>query len=397
MGGQTISLDQFVDPFEARVVWRDNPDGTVSAHFDLSGLPRLDPVLTGKPVATIPDTVKRLCGICPVAHHLAGVAALEDMLGHRTIPPTAQAVRSLLAAGSQLEQLARHLLTVDRQLMADCRAIGKKAMAIAGCPGHFPAVAIPGGVTGTVDRTRACDLIPEVNQLIARLRDFPATTTQPADGWREFTGGSVRLTDKQSNRRILGDVVEITSPTGAVTRLTAHDFDRLVEETVPGASAPRPVITLSGTSFHWRVGPVAQYPGQPTPWAAIGRALLGAADDIATCLAADELVEGDRYCPPDSPRTTTGVGMVDGPRGLLVHTYRTGEPGQDTDGVLTGCRILTPTAQNEPWLADMLTRAVAAGGKQTDLEQGIRTADPCLPCTSAPPGAMGVHLDQQQH
>lgn len=63
----TLRLDQFVDPFEAKVVYTDS-----GAYFDLSGLPRLDPMLVGRNVAEVPDIVKRLCGLCPVAHHLAG-------------------------------------------------------------------------------------------------------------------------------------------------------------------------------------------------------------------------------------------------------------------------------------------------------------------------------------
>ena len=68
-----LRLDQFVDPNEATVIYTRDESGTViDARFDLSGLPRLDPMLIGRPAADVPDIVKRLCGICPVTHHLAG-------------------------------------------------------------------------------------------------------------------------------------------------------------------------------------------------------------------------------------------------------------------------------------------------------------------------------------
>ncbi|HEX7661736.1 MAG TPA: hypothetical protein VF444_19880, partial [Pseudonocardiaceae bacterium] len=85
-----------------------------------------------------------------------------------------------------------------------------------------------------------------------------------------------------------------------------------------------------------------------------------------------------------------GVGWVDGPRGLLVHRYATA-----ADGRLTGATLLTPTAQNEVWLAELLRQAAETtpDALEPGLEAAIREADPCLPCSSAPPGAMGVRVE----
>ena len=83
-------------------------------------------------------------------------------------------------------------------------------------------------------------------------------------------------------------------------------------------------------------------------------------------------------------RAGVGVGVVDGPRGLLVHVYTV-----DDAGMLVDCQILTPTAQNEWWLAGMLREFA-------DVESSIRTADPCLPCSSAPPGQMNVTIKEER-
>lgn len=84
------------------------------------------------------------------------------------------------------------------------------------------------------------------------------------------------------------------------------------------------------------------------------------------------------------------TGLVDGPRGILAHTYAT-----DAQGVISAATILTPTAQNEPWLADLLTQAISLqdAGRADALEQSIREADPCLPISSAPAGQMGLKVD----
>ena len=102
-------------------------------------------------------------------------------------------------------------------------------------------------------------------------------------------------------------------------------------------------------------------------------------------------------CPPVEQacfKEGVATGLVDGPRGLLAHTYRT-----DSQGVISAATILTPTAQNEPWLADLLTQAISRkdASRQAVLEQSIREADPCLPLSSAPEGQMGLTVDTLQN
>jgi NAD-reducing hydrogenase large subunit len=88
-----------------------------------------------------------------------------------------------------------------------------------------------------------------------------------------------------------------------------------------------------------------------------------------------------------------GVGLVDGARGLLVHRYAT-----TADGRVAAATILTPTAQNEPWLGDMLTTAASRGEEATvraGMEDAIREADPCLPCSAQPTGTMDLVVTEQ--
>lgn len=77
---------------------------------------------------------------------------------------------------------------------------------------------------------------------------------------------------------------------------------------------------------------------------------------------------------------------------MLVDTWWLGE-----GGAIEAARILSPTAQNEAWLAELLTTALAEhpeGGEDARraAERAIRTADPCLPCTLAPEGHMPVEI-----
>jgi NAD-reducing hydrogenase large subunit len=118
-------------------------------------------------------------------------------------------------------------------------------------------------------------------------------------------------------------------------------------------------------------------------------------------LMSDQLLSDQLSSQPSAPVQVTetsseplsvGVGWSDGARGLLVHRYAV-----TADQLLAEATILTPTAQNEPWLAHLLARAVgaSAAGQVTSaaLEAAIRAGDPCLPCTDAPPGAMPLIID----
>ena len=418
---ETIHLDQLVDPFEAKVVVvRDGAGSIVDARFDLAGLPRLDPMLVGKDVAGVPDLVKMLCGICPVAHHLAGVAALESLSGIAPddLPRAVRDQRLLLHHGSVLDSLASRFIGRDRELAVRLRRLGKLAMKAAGAPGHFPDVAVPGGVRVPVDAVALAELaaqLPSLDDDLASLHAAPQpSATASATGLGSFGGLDVAVVDAGGALDPLGGHVGLLGPEtkGVEGTLPAAEWAARVTETRPGAPDPRPVIELESAdgetrTWPYRVGPIARarfradLDGAATtdPFRA---QLLALADStsalmsLADCLAAapaEPLDEG--AWASSSIGAGTGIGVVDGPRGLLAHEYAV-----DDEGTVTGCRILTPTAQNEAWLAGMLGASLAAAGdgdgeREAWAESAIRAADPCLPCTSAPEGGMGVTLEER--
>jgi NAD-reducing hydrogenase large subunit len=119
--------------------------------------------------------------------------------------------------------------------------------------------------------------------------------------------------------------------------------------------------------------------------------MLHSVEAIGALLESSALVAGPTATTAAGAPRDEGVGWVDGPRGLLVHRYVT------AGGVASAVTILTPTAQNEPWLAGMLRTAVDASPADAPdrmaLEGAIRDADPCLPYCSAPPGTMDLRVD----
>ncbi|MCL2466192.1 MAG: nickel-dependent hydrogenase large subunit [Micrococcales bacterium] len=409
-------LDEIVDAYGATVVVERDAQGRASAaRFDLTGLPRVDAMLTGQPVGGVPALVERLCGICPAAHHLAGVRALEA-LATTTPTPAGTAVRALLHHGATIETHAARLAVVDPQGAMTLRTFGKAAAAAAGSPGHFPATAVVGGVAGLVPSSACDELAASAGPALEAAVAIAGQELSTGAAGHPYRGADVALVGSDGHPDLLGERLRVVAADGTVVEPSAAPagWDDLVVESVPGAPAPRPYLVALGPSDGgYRVGPVSQLrvgtlttpvaAGLQAQWAAAGagarvaRAIITVhcVEAVAAAVSGGTLTEGDPQAAPggfDQPGV--GVGWADGPRGLLVHRYVT-----DGSGTLTQAMILTPTAQNERWLAELLLDAVdhpgAAGADgvvagQPALEEAVREADPCLPVTSAPIGGMGL-------
>lgn len=302
-----IDLNEIVDPFGARVVVRVDAEGhPEDAWFDLVGLPRVDALLVGQPVTHAPTVVERLCGICPAAHHLAGVRALEALAGQGPVPPTADAVRRLLHLGSALETHAVRFVGVDREAAVTVRRAGRAAMAASGSPGHFPATAVPGGVRAAVDPEALAGLRGQVADAVAAARAVAdALASDPGIG-DDFAGADVALVDAEGRPDLLGEWVRAVAPDGRVLVEAGapQEWPRLVAEERPGAVAPRPYLTALGPGAGWyRVGPVAQLRiGVPrTPQAADLRErwLAGGTDGVAVAGTETGGVAGSVGCCPN--------------------------------------------------------------------------------------------------
>jgi NAD-reducing hydrogenase large subunit len=64
--------------------------------------------IQGRPYWEVPVMVQRLCGICPVSHHLAACKALDQVVGAKELTPTAEKIRRLMHYGQILQSHALH-------------------------------------------------------------------------------------------------------------------------------------------------------------------------------------------------------------------------------------------------------------------------------------------------
>ena len=404
-----LTLDEVIDPTDATV--RAEIDGAgqvIDAHFDLSGLPRVDPLLIGHPVREVPRLVERLCGICPAAHHLAGMRALDALYGLRP-SPQADAVRRVVHYASILESFAPRLLPRDPASAVALRRLARTALGAAGSPGHFPATAAPGGVRTGLDDALRREARALTAPALAALTSLREEGTLPP-----FAGIDVALVDDRGEPDLFGVAARLcVAADPVVADLTPAQWTAAVAESRPGASAPRPfIVALGPKRGRYRVGPVAQLRIGPltTPLAAAaqkwwlatsggagaarGVIALHALEMLDATLARTDLEQIEVRAEPvhAPPLGATGTGWVDSSRGLLVHSYTVG-PG----GLVATAQITTPTAQNEPWLSGLLRGALrdadpGDAAVRARLEDAIRAADPCLPCSSVPPGTMALDV-----
>lgn len=413
-----INLDEIIDPMEGRIVVTHDSSGRPHARFDLQGLPRVDAMLEGKTALEALTMTEHLCGICPVAHHLAGTRALDALSGLPPIAPAAQLTRRLLHYGSIVEAHSLRFLMQDRDAGVTLKQVSKKMLVAAGSPGHFPATAVPGGVSVWPTTPALCDLSADLDaarDTAERLCDSALAPHPEPVGTGDFAGADVALIDDNGAPDVFGTKVRVMRGANTIDEFDFSQWNERVTEEIPGSPAPRPYLRADGPeNGRYRVGPVAQLSigTLPTPraaeaqerWLAGGRDAAGARAVItlhvlerteALTEQLTQLVEGRDLGELVNPATVqftpgSGTGLVDGPRGILAHTFTIG-----ADGAIQAARILTPTAQNEPWLAQLLTQASALDQAQQAgaWEQSIREADPCLPISSAPAGQMGLKVE----
>lgn len=413
-----IKLNEIIDPAEGRITVETDCQGRKHARFDLRGLPRVETLLVGKPVSKAVHMAEHLCGICPVAHHLAGMRALDSLTERTPIDSKADLVRRLLHYGSLVEAHSLRLATANREAGISLRKFSKQMLTAAGLTGHFPNIAIPGGVRCVLKREHLQVVERGINDALADAWRVASWLQREENkrqlGVAQIDMADVALVNQAGEPDVFGTKVRVARKGKVIEEFGFEEWPEKIAEEIPGSPAPRPyIVTLGPENGHYRVGPVAQLSvGElPTPRAAqlqakwwdsshnadAARAIMTVHVLEKTGKIISQLVNSSDdllvASPPEPTEWNPGIatGLVDGPRGILAHTYRI-----DATGVISEAVILTPTAQNETWLAALLTAATELLNetqREEVMESSIREADPCLPISLAPEGQMGLKLD----
>jgi len=416
--------------------------------------------IEGRPYWEAPVMVQRLCGICPVSHHLAAAKALDMALG-QTLPPTAEKNRRLMHYGQILQSHALHfyhLSTPDLLLGFDSEAARRN---IVGVIAEYPDIAkqgvmlrkygqdailatagkkvhgtgaIPGGMNKAISRedrealqnqyderitwaTGALELIEKLhtsNRLYDNFANVPAKTMSliAPDGAMDLYHGNLRC------RNEAGELL--------IDQADYKNYPELIHEEIKSWSYMKfPYLAEYGRAEGWyRVGPLARVQNCdfiPTPLAEAARQrflahgdgktqhgalathwarmieMLHSLEMIGALLNEDQVVEGAVHASePGADGVRIGIGMIEAPRGTLIHEYEIGE-----DDLITRCNLIVSTTHNNQVMNESV-RAVAAeyfdGREVTEgllnhIEVAIRAYDPCLSCATHALGKMPLVVE----
>ncbi len=415
--------------------------------------------IQGRPYWEVPVMVQRLCGICPVSHHLAASKALDIVVGAMRLTPAAEKLRRLMHYGQMLQSHALHFfhLSSPDLLFGFESDVGKRN--IVGIAAAYPEVAkkgvllrkfgqevirltagkrvhgtgaIPGGVNRSLSREERDGLLADIYQIIGWSREAVQLakrlhTTDP-ELYDEF--GTFR-----------SNILSIVGPNGALDfyegRFRARDADGKIivdgthikdyqqlirEEVKPWSYMKFPFLASLGPEAGWyKVGPLARVQNCdfiPTPLAEAERRefidygkgalihaplayhwarmieMLHAAETIKNLLHDDDLSGSELTT--SGPRQRAGVGVIEAPRGTLIHHYHVND-----DDLVTMCNLIVSTTHNNQPMNEAVRRVAKhylSGRKLTEgllnhIEVAIRAFDPCLSCATHALGKMPLEVE----
>ena len=416
--------------------------------------------IQGRPYWEVPVMVQRLCGICPVSHHLAASKAMDQVVGASPVPVSANRIRRLMHYGQMLQSHALHfyhLSSPDLLLGDDCpvaarnvvgllaahpdlarqgillRRFGQEVIRVTAGKRVHGTASIPGGVNHAVasaDRDTLLGALPDVlrwaQEGVALVEQLHA---RDRDGWDRF--GTVRghilsLVGRDGQLDLYDGVLRVRDPDGRVLfdGVEAADYLTLLRENVRSWSYMKfPFLQALGPEAGWyKVGPLARlqncdaiptplaeaarqrmlaaFPGQvihaplASHWARLIE-LLHAAEVIAQLLD-DPAILDDRTLTAAGVRGTSGIGIIEAPRGTLIHHYEV-----DAQDLVTMCNLIVSTTHNNQAMQEAIrevARQELDGHEPTErllnrIEVAIRAFDPCLSCATHALGRMPLQVE----
>ena len=423
------------------------------AHFHVTEFRGFEKFCEGRMAWDMPVITTRICGICPVRHHLASVKACDDLFG-ASIPSAAKKLRELMHMGQFIHSHALHffflaapdfvmgfdsdpakrsvigILEKDPVLAKKAiklRKIGQTIIDKVGGRAIHPVTAIPGGMSKPLSHEDRFELTAQVKEAIelcklaveiseGLIEGHPAVDLGDIktahmglvkDGKLELYDGMLRMVDSG------GKLLEEFDPKKYLDYIGEHveDYSYLKFPFYKKKGWPDGIYRVAPMS---RIN-VADGITTPLASAKFGKLaalkpmnenryyhyartveLLYAAERALELLKDDEIVSKDvrvrvdRYDGPGE-----GIGVIEAPRGTLIHHYHA------TEGKITKANIIVATAHNNPAMdlsVAMVAKANIHKGKADEgilnkVEMAIRCYDPCLSCSTHAIGNMPLALD----
>lgn len=438
----------------------DDDDRVRQARLHIVEFRGFEKFVQGRPYWEAPVMVQRLCGICPVSHQIAAAKALDHVVGASPPPASAEKMRRLMHYGQILQSHALHFFLlsspdllfgfdadidmrnivavvekypeVARQGVA-LRKWGQEVIRMTSGKRVHGTGAIPGGINRLLTSQERDELLADADQMVAwsknavgLIKQLVAANRQEFERFGAFRSSFMSLTRADGALEFYDGALRARRADGSTIfdGFSDQNYDTLITEEVKSWSYMKfPYLTDLGREEGWyAVGPLARVQNCDfisTPLAETERRefldagdglrhaplayhwarmieMLHAAELIRELLADPDLLSGERV--GSGPRGRRGVGVIEAPRGALIHHYEVGE-----DDLITMCTLIVSTTHNNRAMNEAIrevARRYLDGRRLTDgllnrIEVVIRAFDPCLSCATHALGKMPLIVELQ--
>jgi len=427
--------------------------GNVSrAHFNITQLRGFEKFCEGRVFWEMPVITARICGICPVSHHLASAKAGDAILGVE-IPPTAKMLRQLMHMAQFVQSHALHffhlaspdllfgmdadpatrnvigLIGANPELARKAvwlRGFGQAIIETLGTKKVHPNFAIPGGVNAALSAKDREEILSKVDEAITICRlgieiikDFQTKQKEFVESFASFPSAYLGTIDPHGNLEIYDGKLRLLDAKGFVLedQVPGDNYLSIVEERVEDWSYMKfPYYKKMGyPGGIYRVGPLARLnvvDGITTPLASQefqefkklgdggmveGSLYFHYARLIEALYAAEmigKLLQNDEICSTEirassSKYNEEGIGVLEAPRGTLFHHYWV-----DRSGAIRKANIIVATQNNNLAMNRAIYLVARDYVKADKLTEGmlnrVEVAIRCYdPCLSCATHALG--------
>lgn len=420
----------------------------------------------GRPYWEAPVLVQRLCGICPVSHHLAAAKAIDNIVGvgPEGLTPVGEKMRRLMHYGQVFQSHALHffyLAAPDLLFGLDAdpakrnvigiinehkdlaikgiklRKFGQEIIkATAGKKIHGIS-AVPGGIHKNLTKEERDYFlddkeIPSVDtcidwmeEILDFMVDYHKKNHSWIDGFCDFPSNHLSLVRKDGGMDLYHGVLRAVDEKGKtiLNDVDYHEYlDHFGEDVKEWTYLKFPYLKKYGTEKGWnRVGPLSRLNTCdfiPTPraqrrleeyrkyagmrivnktlyyhWARLIE-MMFSVEVMADLLRDKDLQNTDLIT--KGTRTGEGIGVIEAPRGTLLHHYEVSPKDE-----ITRCNLIVSTthnnmamnkAVNEVAKRRLTGQKVVTEPMLNEIEVAIRAYDPCLSCATHAVGQMPLKI-----
>ena len=386
----------------------DENNKVTQARFHVVEFRGFERFIQGRPYWEIPVLVQRLCGICPVSHHLAAAKAMDKIVGADKLTPTAEKMRRLMHYGQMFQSHALHFFHLCSPDLLFGFDADPKIRNIIGVAVKYPDLAvqgvmmrkygqeiikatagkkihgtgaIPGGINKNLSIAERDVFLKDIKKMFEWSRaalniakDYTIKNLDKLTPFASFESNHLSLVRSDGAMDLYhGNLRVITADGKKIFDQVDYSnyLDYITEEVKSWSYMKFPFIKSLGPQKGWyRVGPLARInccDFIDTPEAEKARkefmALTGGRPNNITMayhwarmiellhsiekindLLHDSDLQGTDLV-VKGQRRNEGIGLIEAPRGTLFHHYKI----NDDDQIIMANLIVSTTHNNEPF------------------------------------------------